>query len=456
MALEIKKTFAALPIGEVDSGGQRSLVNLSWLIKLRWVACLGQLLVIAVVIWQLDIPLPFPPLAAVIGLTLLTNVGLAVWYQRRLANRQQKKSSERLAGAILLGIMILDLFSLATLLYWTGGPNNPFSLFFFVNLSLAGVLLPRGISILFHLLSACCFGVLLIVHEPLNELNGPGALQPIYTGDWELRHLGAFIAFLTCSSVIVYFLTRLTNEMQQQEADLREIQRRQGKSEKYEALGTLAAGAAHELSTPLSTIALVAKEAEGLGKETDCPDELTEDLTLIRSEVDRCRRILDRMAVGAGQVIGESFGQITPQKLLEDVMNELGTNLASDVKTNLDRHSQTEKIEVPPIAMAQALRGLVKNAIDAKPARGPVRVTSQLSQKWVLEVRDEGPGMNRETLERVSEPFFTTKDPGSGMGLGVFLARSVIERLGGELTIESEGGEGTIVTVRLPRSQSNT
>ena len=183
---------------------------------------------------------------------------------------------------------------------------------------------------------------------------------------------------------------------------------------------------------------------------------MTEDLTLIRSEVDRCRRILDRMAVGAGQVIGESFGQITPQKLLEDVMNELGTNLASDVKTNLDRHSQTEKIEVPPIAMAQALRGLVKNAIDAKPARGPVRVTSQLSQKWVLEVRDEGPGMNRETLERVSEPFFTTKDPGSGMGLGVFLARSVIERLGGELTIESEGGEGTIVTVRLPRSQSNT
>lgn len=440
---------------DLAAANQRSLVNLSWLIKLRWVACLGQLLVIAVVIWIFQIPLPIRPLAIVIALTLATNVALDFWYRRQQTGREASSRSERLAGNVILGVMILDLLSLTALLYFTGGPNNPFALFFFVNLSLAGVLLPRGISILFHTLSSCCFGALLIVHHPLDALNGPGALQPIYQHELELRHLGQFIAFLTCSSVIVYFLTRLSTELQQQEVDLREIQHRQSKSEKYEALGTLAAGAAHELSTPLSTIALVAKEAESMGQESDCPDELTEDLTLIRSEVDRCRRILDRMAVGAGQVIGESFGMLTPRKLLEDVLLELGETLASEVRLNLDKHSEVEQIEVPPIAMAQALRGLVKNAIDAQPARGPVRVISQLGNEWVMEVRDEGPGIPREILDRVSEPFFTTKDPGRGMGLGVFLARSVIERLGGELTIESVGGEGTVVTIRLPKRQSH-
>lgn len=454
--MELRKTFTGGNGLDIAAANQRSLVNLSWLIKLRWVACLGQLVVIAVVIWMFDIALPYEPLAAVISSTLVTNVGLDWWYRRQQRGHHPTEQSERWAAHVILGVMILDLLSLAVLLYWTGGPNNPFSLFFFVNLSLAGVLLPRGISILFHTLSSFCYGVLLIVHRPLPALDGPGAIQPIYSGEMELRHLGMFIAFLTCSSVIVYFLTRLTNELRLQEAGIRDIQHRQSKSEKYEALGTLAAGAAHELSTPLSTIALVAKEAESIGRELECPEELTEDLTLIRSEVDRCRRILDRMAVGAGQVIGESFSMLTPRKIVDDVLQELGETLSSEVRTNFDKHSQQEKIEVPPIALAQALRGLVKNAIDAKPARGPVRVTSQVGARWVLEVRDEGPGMPREILERVSEPFFTTKDPGHGMGLGVFLARSVIERMGGELTIESVGGEGTSVTVRLPKSQSSS
>ncbi len=434
------------------SASQRLRVNLTWLIKLRWVACIGQLLVISIVMYAFQVTLPFVPLASVISLTVLTNVGLVGW-SVRLSPRAVW--SQQTADYLLLAILVLDLLSLTALLYLTGGPNNPFCLFFFVNLSLAGVLLPRITAVLFHFLGAISFGFLLFSHEPLLIASGVEVLPPIYvSGQGDLRHFGLFIAFLTCSSVIVYFMTRLTGELRQHELDLRQAQAQQSKSEKYEALGTLAAGAAHELSTPLSTIAVVAKEAEAMGRTTALPEELAEDLSLIRSEVDRCRRILNRMAIGAGQVIGESFSETTPERLLHEVLAELQKVIAEPVGLVLDHASKSEVIQLPPIAVAQALRALVKNAIDAVPSQGPIRLTSRLGSKWTLVITDRGPGMPEEILQRVSEPFFTTKAPGSGMGLGVFLARSVVERLGGQIRIDSQSRVGTSVTVTLPRRQN--
>lgn len=454
------ETFEPMPkrTPRSPSGGtgssQRLWVNLSWLIKLRWVACLGQLVVISVVMFALGVTLPFTPLSTVISVTVLTNIGLVAWSVRLAQQQDRDERTVSTADLLLLLVMILDLVSLSTLLYWTGGPNNPFCLFFFVNLSLAGVLLPRSTAIAFHFLGTICFGFLLFAHHPLEILADSGSLPSIYSaGRGDLRHFGLFVAFLTCSSVIVYFMTRLTGELRQHELDLLHAQAQRSKSEKYEALGTLAAGAAHELSTPLSTIAVVAKEAESMGRSYDLPEELAEDLSLIRSEVDRCRRILNRMAVGAGQVIGETFGQVTPERLLQDVLVELQKVISDPVQLDLDVPSTAETIQLPPIAVAQALRALVKNALDAVPARGPVRLVSQLGSQWCLKIVDQGPGMPEEIRQRVSEPFFTTKSPGNGMGLGVFLARSVIERLGGRLVIESQSRVGTTVTVYLPRQQ---
>ncbi len=452
--MEINRTVTYPVREDVPGTNQRVVVNLTWLIKLRWVACLGQMVVISVVMFGLKIALPFWPLIMVIALTAVTNLALTGWYVGLGAPALPVANVQNRANSVVAAIMVLDLISLTVLLYWTGGPNNPFALFFFVNLSLAGVLLPRISAIGFHFCSAICFGTLILMHQPLQGLIVPGGLAPIQNSRQpELLHFGLFIAFLTCSSVIVYFLTRLTGELRQQEVNLRDAESRQSRSEKYQALGTLAAGAAHELATPLSTIAVVAKEAEAMGKEANLPPDLAEDLSLIRSEVDRCRRILDRMAVGAGQVIGESFSQVTPKRLLDEVLSELGPTVGAEIRINFDKPSYDQLLEVPPIAMAQAIRGLVKNATDAVPAKGPVRVISQMGEQWVMEIRDEGPGMSKDILERVSEPFFTTKDPGRGMGLGVFLARSVIERLGGQLDIQSTDGVGTVVTVRLPKVQ---
>ncbi len=451
-----REPISTNPSHPVTGGAsQRMRVNLSWLIKLRWVACLGQLLVISIVMFAFGVELPFAPLAGVITITVLTNVGLVAWSVRISQRADWEHATTQTADVLLLLIMVLDLVSLSTLLYWTGGPNNPFCLFFFVNLSLAGVLLPRATAIAFHFLGAVCFGWLIYQHQPLAVLAETGSLPPMRDiGSMDLRHFGLFIAFLTCSSVIVYFMTRLTGELRQQEVDLRQAQALQSRSEKYEALGTLAAGAAHELSTPLSTIAVVVKEAEAMGRQYDLPEELSEDLSLIRSEVDRCRRILNRMAVGAGQVIGETFGYLTPERLLQEVLSELQKVIADPIQMDLDLPSTAETIQVPPIALSQALRALVKNSIDAVSNTGMIRIRSRLSENWVLEIQDRGPGIPAEILQRVSEPFFTTKSPGHGMGLGVFLARSVVERLGGKLTIRSNPQQGTTVTVVLPKRQT--
>lgn len=434
---------------------QRILVNLSWLVKLRWVASIGQLLVVLVVHLALQIKIPYAPICGVIALTVLSNLAVIGWYVNLDSKTVGNEKANATSQWLIASIMFLDLLSLTCLLYWTGGPNNPFILFYFVNLSLAGVLLHRPAAIAFQLLSSFCFSFLLFFHQPLSPaLSQSDPLPPITDyQSVQLLHVGLMVAFITCNAVIVYFLTRLTDELRQQEENLREAESRQAMSEKYEALGTLAAGAAHELSTPLSTIALVSKEAELVASEIEEAEEIEEDLSLIRSEVDRCRRILDRMATGAGQVIGESFNLLTPEKIITEILAELGEKNSEAILVQLDESSCSSQVEAPPIALAQACRSLVQNALDSCTGRPSVQIQSVVDRDWTMKIVDQGTGMPPSVLSRVSEPFFTTKAPGRGMGLGVFLARSVVERLGGSLKFQSAEGKGTTVVVTIPLLQ---
>ncbi len=426
---------------------KRFIVNASLLIKLRWVAVFGQVLTILAVIWIMKIEIASTQaLAAVIGVTALSNLLLSFWY---IHNETYDHPPETALGLI----MVMDMLSLTCLLFATGGPSNPFSFFFFVNLSLCALILNRNWAWALNVLSIFCYGALLLQHHPIAELDFGFALEPILDrGRISIPQAGLMIAFSTCASVIVYFMTRLTSELRQQEEDLRRAQVVQARSEKLEALGTLAAGTAHELATPLSTIAIVARDVEKAFDEhpPEFPgaEDVIEDVHLIRSQLDRCRNIIDRMAGQAGQAIGETLSQITVTTLLEEILRELPDR--NRVKCEMDDGIQKACLQVPLVGLSQALRGLFQNALDAD-STGTIGVKiDQVEQqsRWII--RDQGIGMTEEVLQRLSEPFFTTKQPGKGMGLGVFLAKNVVERLDGSIQFASQSGKGTEVTFLLP------
>jgi two-component system sensor histidine kinase RegB len=341
-------------------------------------------------------------------------------------------------------------------LFASGGPNNPFSLFYFVNLSLSAIVLSRAWAWRLNWLSIGCFTLLIFLHDEIDQLQMGIWMLPVQqTGHLSILQWGFLIAFATSASIIVYFMTQLADEMRQQESDLRAAQQQQARSEKLEALGTLAAGTAHELATPLSTIAVVARDVEHFFEThpLNLPGaaEVVEDIHLIRNQLDRCRSILDRMSGQAGQPVGESIQIVTVAEFWEEVLGDLPER--DRVQIALSDDDARETLRVPLIVLSQAIRGLVQNALDADSTGSGVRISVQrFVNHWHWLISDQGSGMSPSILQRISEPFFTTKQPGKGMGLGVFLCKNVLERLDGSLDFQSQLGVGTSVTVRLPRT----
>jgi len=178
------------------------------------------------------------------------------------------------------------------------------------------------------------------------------------------------------------------------------------------------------------------------------------DAELIRREVERCRAILEQMAVDAGQRWGEGFAQRSVRELVDSSLAGLPEPERARVKLAGD--GLQEALYLPISAVSRALRGVIHNALQASDAGASVEVrVSCDARRCELVVRDHGPGMDPSVLARAGEPFFTTKEPGRGMGLGLFLTRAVFERLGGALAIDSHAGRGTEVVLTLPTARSS-
>jgi two-component system sensor histidine kinase RegB len=286
-------------------------------------------------------------------------------------------------------------------------------------------------------------------HIPLPILDQPLGSDSMFARQ-KVQHVGLSVALIACGGVVTYFITRVTRELRMRETELRHAEQQRARSERLEALATLAAGAGHELASPLSTIAVIAKDLARHLEGTNAEPSVLEDLALIRVELDQCRRILDGMASGAGQALGESLQPVKVAAFVDEVMD--GIRRREHVSVSLGNDVAGRNLFVPLTGMSHALRGIVRNALDASSFGEPVELTATADADSVaFMVRDRGPGMSPEILQRAGDPFFTTKEPGQGMGLGLFLARNVIERIGGELRLASTPGMGTTVTVRVPQ-----
>jgi two-component system sensor histidine kinase RegB len=419
---------------------QTNSINFAWLLKLRWGGIIGQVVLVVLIHWGLGIALPLLPLFLIIALGLASNVACAVWMRR----------NPEVPHGLLGGVMLTDVVLLTGLLYFTGGPFNPFSFLYLVNIALAAVVLQSGWTWALVSMSLGCYGALFVDHVPLplGQSDGHG------THMW--MHLqGMWIAFGVTAAFIAYFIQRITRALAQRDADLVVARSLSARQERLASLATLAAGATHELSTPLSTIAVVAKELEHQLEHGAGGAAAVEDARLIRREVDRCRDILTQLATDAGESTGEAFHAIAVEELFRLASRDLpggSVHLAED--PTLSRQT----LYVPPRAVAQALRAVLKNARQASPRGEEITVSVGIEHgMWRFVVRDRGAGMSEQMLGRAAEPFFTTKDGREGqrgMGLGLFLARAVLERIGGRLDLESQLGVGTTATLIVPADAS--
>lgn len=435
---------------------ERVRINFSWILKLRWIAAAGQLATILLVRLWFDIPLPTRVLLAVLVLEALTNIVLASWRNAQTIGEESPTRVARRLEVALGSILLLDIVLLTLLLFFTGGPTNPFAVFYMVNIVLAAVVLPPlwagGVTVL----ALGSFAALFFVHVPLQELVDMGyrAPSPESLSSWPGERMslylkGLLVASVVAATTVAVFVTRLNAERNTLEESLEDVRSRKARSDRLEALGTLAAGAAHELASPLSTIAVIAKDLEIALARALPDDEAAEDARLIRQEVTRCRQILDQMAADAGHSAADNVVTGTVDELIDATLQNLRRR--DHVEIEIQAETRGIELRVPRRALSLALRQIVKNALDASKDRGPIQLEVRAEDDTLLVlVRDRGSGMTSETIERATDPFFTTKEPGEGMGLGLFLSQSVIDRLDGRIGFESRPGGGTTVTVELP------
>jgi two-component system sensor histidine kinase RegB len=409
-----------------------------------------QVVVIGAVKLALGLELALAPLGAIVALGALSNLALWAWVSRG-------DGADR-AGVVGL-VLAADVLMLTGLLHVSGGPLNPFTFLYLVHVVLGAVALEARGAGAIAALSIAAYGALFLIgggaeaaHEAHMGHMGHGA----HAGHGEgmetamtLHLRGMWAAYTVTAVFVVAFVARMREALGRRERELERAREAQRRQERLASLATLAAGAAHELATPLSTIALVSKELErALSGHPEVDRELVEDAALLREQVDRCRAILSQMSTDAGQASGEAPEVVA----LSEVARALADGQAEVVV------EEDARVAVPRRALEVALGGLTRNARQAARERGrPEALTLRVDADGRvarLRIEDRAGGVAPGVLARVGEPFFTTKEPGAGMGLGVFLARSLAERLGGALTLESEDGEGTTATLTLPREDA--
>ena len=424
-------------VASVDSSVDTpAAISIAWLVRLRWGAALGQTITIAVASFALGIALPLAPLAALVFGTAISNLALA----SRL--RRGDEMSTRFIGLVLGA----DILVLSGLLYFSGGPSNPFSVMYLVHVTLAALVLGVRWAGGMVVLSAVSYAALFVWHVPVPALSHvhhePGSP---FSSSFSVHLQGMWIAFAVAASLIAYFVSRVAGALKTREAELARIT---ASSEKLASLTTLAAGAAHELGTPLATIAVAAKELE---RSLRSSPEVT-DAMLIRTEVERCRGIIQRMSAQAGETMGEVPRATTAAETFRGCVERLDRAAASAITIE---EVDVPAFSCPPEGLVQVMLNLVQNACWAVAANGGrVLLRAETSPAAVsLIVEDEGVGIDAAMLGRLGEPFVTTKPPGEGMGLGVFLARTFAERWGGRFDLRAGNGKGAVATLVLPRAE---
>ncbi|WEF51889.1 ActS/PrrB/RegB family redox-sensitive histidine kinase [[Pseudomonas] carboxydohydrogena] len=419
-------------------------VRLHTILRLRWLAVLGQLAAIFIVVQGFDFEVPILPCLIVIGLSAGLNLALQIAYA----------PTHRLDPVFAAALLAMNIVELAALLMLTGGLQNPFSFLFLAPVLISATALPTRYTIALGLLAATCATLLGFFHLPL-PWNGdePLVLPPTYM-------LGVWFSIIMALVVTSLYAFQVTEEARKLSDALAATELVLTREQHLTQIDGLAAAAAHELGTPLSTIFLIANELQNAAKDRAPDDPLITDVATIREQAKRCRDILAKITQLSSS--GAPFDRMPLTNLIEEVVaphREFGI----DLKIRIADGSPPEPVGLRNPAVLYGIGNLVENAVDF--ARDAVGVNAWWSREQVdIVISDDGPGIPPDLLKKIGEPYLSRRAAGDsrsghrGLGLGVFIARTLLERTGAKVGFSNRPfpDHGAIVTISWPRERFET
>jgi two-component system sensor histidine kinase RegB len=414
----------------------RRNVRLDTLVRLRWLAVIGQTTAVLVVYFGLEFELPLWACLAVIALSAWLNVALRLRF-----HMTQRLEPDRAAW-----LLAFDVAELAVLLYLTGGLQNPFAFLFLAPVLLSATALPPRFTVILGVFAIACATVLVFTHYPLPwDPDDPLILPPIFM-------FGVWLSILLAIGFIGVYAWQITEESRQLSDALAATELVLAREQHLSALDGLAAAAAHELGTPLSTISVIAKELEN-AIPAEAPHG--DDVRLLREQAKRCRDILSKITQLSSST--EPFDRMPLAALIEEIAAPY-RNFGVAIDVRMAGDESPEPIVARNPAVLYGLGNLMENAVDFAAER--VTVAASWSEETVgISITDDGPGFAPEIIARVGEPYVTSrpaldKDEPSGLGLGFFIAKTLLERSGATLSFSNRKlpEHGAAVFVRWNRS----
>ena len=402
---------------------------------LRYIAIFGQFIAINIVFFYLDLKFPIKESYVIIFVGLITNLYL----QFKIKVNQLKDTYASL-------FLLYDLFQLSALLYLTGGILNPFSILLIIPTIVSSTFLSMGTTIILGLITSLLLFIISFTHLPLPGLDSNIFAVPNY------YTIGILISILIGLIFLSYFGIRFSGETKKRSEALNKLQEVISKEYELESLGGQAAAAAHSLGTPLATITVVAKE---LKKEIGNDKDYSKDIDLLISQTKRCSEILKK--ISKKQIDEDNFlSSIKLEDLLQEIIDSFKETSSKSIDLIVDHDINKIAIRRTP-EMIYGLRNFIGNAV--KFSRSKVKINLKSDQKIIeIKINDDGPGIPDDIIEKIGEPYIRSKSKelrsNSGLGLGTFLGKTLLERQGAKLLFKkkSELGGALVVLAWSPNN----
>jgi two-component system sensor histidine kinase RegB len=419
---------------EQPSFSNATRLNMHRLIMLRSVvmACLS---LVILGLHQASIPLPFTPLLlAIAGIGFLNVIA---WL--RLKQTQQTSQQELLLQ--LLG----DTAAFSVLFYFSGGYSNPFIWMYLLPITVAAVALRSLYAWVIAGLSIVCYTLLMFYHVPLSHLHMHAHMEGQDAFQLDIHLVGMWIGFVVSSIIVAIFIARIGQNLRDFDKKIAEVREKALESERLLALGTLATSAAHELGTPLATMAIVSKE---LIQEYANQPELLQQLAILQKQVARCKEILSSITRNAGKTRADASQGLPLRDFFQDAIQRWrDTRPATELVVNI-QESTINPLIMMDRTLTQAILNLLDNAADESPEH--IIFDANWDENTLkMQIRDFGKGLSAETKSRLGTPFFTSKSE-KGMGLGVYLTQTTLAKYEGQLSLNNHPAGGVLTMVNLP------